>query len=158
MFTIHTLEKAEKKLLFIAFCFEYNRFIECFDNEKEYFETCLPIQLDATCNGYQHLALLSLDHDLAKELNLTKSTSDDIPKDFYNFTAVKLINYYNDQLSNNNLSVEDREVYTRFSNLTIARKIVKKVIMTIPYNVTHFTIIEYLKSNFTMVDSECYVS
>jgi DNA-directed RNA polymerase len=66
------LLKAEKKLLFIAFCFQYNRFLESLDNDKEYFETNLPIQLDATCNGYQHLALLSLDHDLAKELNLTK--------------------------------------------------------------------------------------
>jgi DNA-directed RNA polymerase len=65
------LLKAEKKLLFIAFCFQYNRFLESLDNDKEYFETNLPIQLDATCNGYQHLALLSLDHDLAKELNLT---------------------------------------------------------------------------------------
>jgi len=60
--------------LFTAFCFEYTRFLESLNNTSAYFETHLPIQLDATCNGYQHLSLLSLDHDLAKELNLTKSS------------------------------------------------------------------------------------
>jgi hypothetical protein len=147
------IEKAEKKLLFIAFCFEYNRFLECLDNDREYFETHLPIQLDATCNGYQHLALLSLDHDLAKELNLTKSNSDDEPKDFYGFTATKLVNYFRDRLDNNNLTNEEKEVYTRFSDLKIARKIVKRAIMTIPYNVTQIAMIDYLKENFDLVDS-----
>lgn len=147
------IEKAEKKLLFISFCFEYNRFLECLNNDKDYFETYLPIQLDATCNGYQHLSLLSLDYDLAKELNLTQSTWDDQPKDFYNFTAVKLINYFKSLLGNNNLTDSEREVYTRFSQLTIARKIVKKVIMTIPYNVTYLTIVDYLKSNFSVEEN-----
>jgi DNA-directed RNA polymerase len=68
------INQAEKKLLFVAFCFEYKRFLASLNNEKDYFETYLPIQLDATCNGYQHLSLLSLDHNLAKELNLTKSS------------------------------------------------------------------------------------
>jgi DNA-directed RNA polymerase len=42
--------------------------------DSVYFITFLPIQLDATCNGYQHLSLLSMDLSLAKELNLTTST------------------------------------------------------------------------------------
>jgi DNA-directed RNA polymerase, mitochondrial len=135
--------------LFIAFCFEYTKYLESLRNTEDYFETHLPIQLDATCNGYQHLSLLSLDHDLAKELNLTKSSWTDKPKDFYNYTAVKLINYFKDRLKDNHLTEEQREAYIRFSNLTIARKIVKKVVMTIPYNATYFRIVEYLKENFT---------
>ena len=148
------IEKAENKLLFISFCFEYNRFLETFNNDKEYFETCLPIQLDATCNGYQHLALLSLDHDLAKELNLTKSNHDDTPKDFYNFIGIKLVNYFRDQLNNNKtLSVEERDVYSRFSNIVVARKMIKKVIMTKVYNVTYFKMVDYLKDHFEVIDS-----
>jgi hypothetical protein len=96
--------------------------------------------------------LLSLDHDLAKELNLTKSSADSEPKDFYSCKAVKLINYFRDQLSKNDLTKQEIEVYTRFSNLTIARKVVKQAIMTVPYNVTHLTMIDYLKDNFEVED------
>jgi DNA-directed RNA polymerase len=60
--------------LFIAFCFEYNRFIKSLSNEQDDFITYLPIQLDGTCNGYQHLSLLSLDRNLANEVNLTKAS------------------------------------------------------------------------------------
>lgn len=148
------VKKAEKKLLFIAFCFEYNKYLESLNNSSDYFETHLPIQLDATCNGYQHLALLSLDHDLAKEVNLTKSSWTDKPKDFYGYIAVKLVNYYKDRLKDNNLTEEQREAYIRFSTLTIARKIVKKVVMTIPYNATFFTIVDYLKEHFIPVNDE----
>lgn len=59
--------QSENKLMFIAFCFEYNRFLDCLDNvNTTYFETYLPVRLDATCNGYQHIALLSLDTNLAR--------------------------------------------------------------------------------------------
>jgi DNA-directed RNA polymerase len=83
------LSKAENKLLFLvrskkqAFCFEYNRWLNNLDSNSTHFITYLPIQLDATCNGYQHLSMLSLDHKLAKQLNLTKSNWKDDPQDFY---------------------------------------------------------------------------
>jgi DNA-directed RNA polymerase len=69
------IQQAENKFLFIAFCFEFNRWVQALhNNEIDYFETYLPIQLDASCNGFQHLSLLSSDYNLAKQLNLTKST------------------------------------------------------------------------------------
>jgi len=40
-----------------------------FINENMYISH-LPIQLDATCNGYQHLSLLMGDEPLAGQLNL----------------------------------------------------------------------------------------
>ena len=54
------LTKAKDKLLFLAFCMEFKRFYNFYcDENTPYFETYLPIQLDATCNGFQHMALLS---------------------------------------------------------------------------------------------------
>ena len=68
--------EAESKLLFIAFCLEFNRYLKFIESVKstlinpndniEYqqklieenspkFITYLPIQLDATCNGFQHI-------------------------------------------------------------------------------------------------------
>lgn len=54
------LKKAKDKLLFLSFCMEWKRFNDFFINENTTeFHTYLPIQLDATCNGFQHMALLS---------------------------------------------------------------------------------------------------
>lgn len=95
------ITKAENKLLFIAFCFEYNNFLNSLKNNENYFLTHLPIQLDASCNGFQHLTLLIRDTKLANELNLSESKFSDKPKDFYNFIALKLNNYFLKELTQN---------------------------------------------------------
>lgn len=46
--------KAENKLLFIAFCFEYKKYIEALRNNEDCFKTHFPVQFDATCIGFQH--------------------------------------------------------------------------------------------------------
>jgi DNA-directed RNA polymerase len=84
------LNKSKDKLLFLAFCIEYKRFYDFYTDENLMeFETYLPIQLDATCNGFQHMALLSNEDTLFKELNLV-SNKNDKPNDFYNFLVHKL--------------------------------------------------------------------
>jgi DNA-dependent RNA polymerase len=52
------ISKAENKLLFIAFCFEFSNYLNSLKNNLAYFITHLPIQLDASCNGFQHLTFL----------------------------------------------------------------------------------------------------
>ena len=142
------ISQSDNKLLFIAFCFEYNRLLQSLDNNDSfYFETYLPIRLDATCNGYQHLALLSLDHNLAKQLNLTKSTWDDTPKDFYSFIGGNLLSLYRYKLVSN-ISDEDRESYSRLARLEILRAMLKKAVMTKPYNTTPTEMINKIQENF----------
>jgi len=80
------------------------------------FESFLPIQLDATCNGFQHMALLSNEDTLFKELNLSKNTQDSDPKDFYNFLLHKSINVFQKKLENNELIDEKTQgSYARLS-------------------------------------------
>lgn len=46
---------------------EYKRYMQFRDDENTFeFYTYLPIQMDATCNGFQHLALLSNEGTLFK--------------------------------------------------------------------------------------------
>lgn len=82
------VDNAESKACFISFCFEYKRFIEFMNNiDNIVFYTYLPIQLDATCNGYQHLALLTHEIGLLSKLNLGVSTHNDDPNDYYSYIA-----------------------------------------------------------------------
>jgi len=113
----------------------------------------LPIQLDASCNGFQHLTLLVDDLALAKELNLNYYSWEDIPKDFYIFIGLKVQNYFFNKLEeyrqgNLNLTLEEFESFKKLAELNIFRNLVKKAVMTIPYNASASSIIEYLKDNF----------
>ena len=86
---------------------EFKRFYDFYLNENVVeFHTYLPIQLDATCNGFQHLALLSNEKKLFAELNLTyegKKDIDYLPKDFYSYMILQLDNKISDILDNPNL-------------------------------------------------------
>jgi hypothetical protein len=151
------INKSGNKLLFIAFCFEYNRYLECVNNnEVTYFETYLPVRLDATCNGYQHLALLSMDNNLAKELNLTKSSWDDVPKDFYSFIGINLISWYKTQLKSN-ITEEDRGSYIRLIGINILRAILKRAVMTKAYNISPLEMIRKIQENFECCVGQEYI-
>jgi len=89
------IKKADSKLLFIAFCFEYQKFHNSLLSNETFFISYFPIQLDATCNGYQHLSLLSGNEPLAGQLNLISGDKNTVPNDFYNFIAIKLNDYIN---------------------------------------------------------------
>jgi DNA-directed RNA polymerase len=101
---------------------EYKRFYEFYiDENASKFLTYLPIQLDATCNGFQHMALLSNEDTLFKELNLVcnnedKSDKNDVtPSDFYNFLLHKLINLFKSKVDSGE-TMDGKGSYTRLLN------------------------------------------
>ena len=168
------LKKAEDKLLFLAFCMEYKRFQEFYLNTTFMgFKTSLPIQLDATCNAFQHMALLSNENTLFKELNLIpernvkgkkKDTAsiDNRPSDFYNFLLHRLISYFKskvdrgiflDYKTTKNKEDKDKGSFMRLYSFVWNRVHVKKSIMTIPYNSSHRSMMKYLSES--LVRSDC---
>ena len=141
--------------MFISFLFEYNRWLDCLDDSNTtHFITYLPIQLDASCNGYQHISMLVQDYGLAKHLNLTKSTWDDTPDDFYSFVACCLNEYYDSMLESKDLSDVDKKSLIRLKALKIPRSIIKKAIMTKPYNASSIQTIRYLQELFEFDEIE----
>jgi len=100
--------------------------------------------LDATCNGFQHLSLLSQETSLFKPLNLEKSNNSSKPEDFYSYIIQLLKLHITEMLTGSNLSEKDKESYTRLDNLALNRTALKKSIMTIPYNAGLTSTIKYL--------------
>jgi len=64
--TFDKWRKADKPLQFVRSCFEL---VEAWDNPD--FETRLPVGIDATASGLQHLALLGRDRETMAKVNLT---------------------------------------------------------------------------------------
>lgn len=139
------LIKAKNKCLFLAFCMEYSRYAVFQQGDSSEFLTYLPIQLDATCNGFQHLALLSNETKVFKELNISKTSKGDDPKDFYTFMKNSLTLIFKGNSGSENISESDRESYKRLNSVLWDRKNIKQAIMTIPYNASLFSIIQYIK-------------
>ena len=142
------LSKAKTPLLFLAFCLEYRKLQDTFSaDDKLTFNSYLPIQVDATCNGFQHLSLLSNETKLFSQLNLVESKSDE-PGDFYTYILDRFLQKINIKIENDDFkNSQEKESYIRVKNLEWDRSMVKQIIMTIPYNATVFRMSRYLASN-----------
>jgi len=57
------------------------------------------------------------------------------------------------KLKENNLNQDKKESYLRLSKISFIRKILKKAIMNVPYNVTIPTMLEYMQENFDYCDT-----
>ncbi len=146
------IKQAEHKFLFTAFCIEFKRFYDFLHNSEAIdFSTKLPIQLDATCNGFQHLVMLTGEFELAKHLNLHPMTFDDKPYDFYSYILEIYLDYINSDKFTQKAKEAELESYNRIKEFCLDRTLIKKVIMTIPYNATSKKMVDDL-TNHLKVD------
>ena len=81
---------AEKPVAFIAACVEWMNYSECPDGYVSY----LPIPIDGSNNGWQHLGAISKDTETGKLVGLIAS---EIQSDFYVQTAKELIRINKDE-------------------------------------------------------------
>lgn len=89
-----------------------------------------PILFDASCSGMQHLSALTREIDLAINVNLIKETDfseDDTPNDFYQIAG--------DLIEQETSNLKGAQ-YEKLKGIRINRKLVKRPIMTIPYNIS----------------------
>ena len=84
--------EADKPWSALAAAFEWEKFNKWVieeGKEPSKFESSLPIFVDGSCNGLQHLTALALDHITAPLVNLTKTEDEQKPGDIYTFVADK---------------------------------------------------------------------
>ena len=87
---VEFVKEAEKKVAFCAACVEWHDYSTA---EGEYY-SCLPIPIDGSNNGWQHLGAISKDTETGELVGLVPVT---IQKDFYVQTAKELINQTTDE-------------------------------------------------------------
>ena len=103
------------------------------------YKVCNPILFDASCSGIQHIASLTLEKELASNVNVYSESlqpKDDLPEDFYTYALSKI----NDRLKKSDIP-ELREI-------KLTRKIIKRSVMTIPYNISMVGVSEQLMEHF----------
>jgi len=126
--------KASSPFTFASFCLVLKNISK---NSKSFVK--IPVFLDATCNGIQHISAIIQDIDLAKEVNLIYDDKDDQIKDFYS-KMIPIINKSLHDLGNTKLGFET------FKQLHLTRSDLKQAIMTLNYNVSLFGMKEQIGS------------
>jgi DNA-directed RNA polymerase len=114
--------EADAPFQFLASCFEIASAVN--SGNPETFSSTLPVLLDGSCNGIQHLAALSLDEEAGRQVNLLPSV---VPSDIYQSTAEALKVW---------LKNEGSEVADQWLQYGIKRKLTKRPTMIFSYNGT----------------------
>ena len=94
------------------------------------FYTHLPIQLDASCNGSQHISLLTREIKVFEHLNLTSSTTKDEPADFYTYILYTVSMLIKNKIAEDDFyDIATKNSYIRLGNVNLIRSMVKKDVL-----------------------------
>lgn len=125
--------EADKPWSFLAWCFDFA------SHEPSH----LPVHMDGSCNGLQHLAAMQRDDQGARAVNLTPAEK---PQDVYGIVAERVAEKaeYDDKYSPSpDLSGIARQW---LKSGILDRKTVKRQVMTVPYGATYAGHLEQLRS------------
>jgi DNA-directed RNA polymerase len=124
--------EADKPWQFLAWCFEFEKY-----SNNPQSDIHLPIMVDGTCNGLQHLSALMKDQTGGEAVNLVDTG--DTPNDIYTLVCD-----------------EANKVYD--GPIKIDRKLCKRPVMTTPYGATEYgmreQVAEELKKRRTKIGTE----
>jgi DNA-directed RNA polymerase len=128
--TIAEWSKAEEPWCFLAAAIEFHKCV--ITGEKT--TSGLPVSVDATCSGLQHLSALALDRTAAEMVNVVPT---DKPSDGYLIVAEKT-----------------KEILPEHLHPLITRKVTKRTVMTTPYGVTENSARDYIRQELKGVELE----
>ncbi|MFB1490239.1 MULTISPECIES: DNA-directed RNA polymerase [unclassified Thiocapsa] len=128
-------EAADKPMQFLAFCLAYRQWMEQPEGLIH-----LPVQIDGTCNGIQHIAALTGDAQLARAVNVLPR-QDGLPADIYSELAERARQTLGQvpipkgqAVHRDGLKLADAWLAADPARRAwLDRKTAKKVVMTIPY-------------------------
>ncbi len=125
------MSKADEPWQFFAACVEYMSATLHLGGPLEY-PSSLPVYVDGSCNGLQHLSAMARDPVGAKATNLAR---DPVRHDIYQIVADKVIHQVIvDDMTARSEGLHEHPAYRWCGEVT--RKTVKRGVMTTPYGVT----------------------
>lgn len=133
---------AEKPWQALAFCFDWAGW----KREGYAYESCLPVQMDGTCNGLQNFSALLRDEVGGRAVNLVPSDS---PNDIYATVAEVVSRKVEADLTSDEV-VKDSKGNDRYRVADMAagwlgkvdRKVTKRPVMTLAYGARRFGFIQ----------------
>jgi DNA-directed RNA polymerase len=128
--TVAEWSQAEEPWCFLAAALEYSQCVI----HKTKKTSGLPVSVDATCSGLQHLSALALDRTAAEMVNVVPT---DKPSDGYAIVAEKA-----------------KEILPQHLHHLMNRKLTKRTVMTTPYGVTENSARDYIRQELKGVELE----
>lgn len=126
---------ADKPWQFLAACMEMRRWW----TEGEGMVSTLPIHIDGTCNGIQHLAAMVRDEKAGALVNLVPS---DTPQDIYAAAAETLQGHLEELAKQGDTTAA---LWLRLCNGTVPRSLTKRPVMILPYGGTRQAYAKYIR-------------
>lgn len=127
--------------LFLAFCFDWSGHTKAQAAGKVHWSH-LPVSIDGTCNGLQHLSALCRDAEGAAAVNLIPSEH---PRDIYGDCAERTIEMLKQSVQTNSEFARGAGDMLEFG---ITRKETKRTVMTIPYGLSQHSANDYIREAF----------
>lgn len=121
--------KAKHPFQFLAFCFEWGRYRNSGDGA---FISTLPIALDGSCNGLQHLYALTRDLEGGRLVNLVASA---LPADIY-ATVAEDVRHQLERIEHDGADETKRQYAKKWLAFKVDRDLVKPSVMIRPYGGT----------------------
>jgi DNA-directed RNA polymerase len=134
-FWLHA-DGGQKTWTFLAAAHELGSYLIA-KSEGRAYHSHLPVYVDCSASGFQHLALLALDPEAAEKVNVAPTHE---PKDIYTETAKALLAQLKE--SEDPLAKYWVDLFHRHPKAI--RKLAKKVVMTVPYSVSPHAAREYV--------------
>jgi DNA-directed RNA polymerase len=137
--------EADSPLQFLAFCFEWAGYAALRREGRGHEYVCaLPVAMDGTCNGIQHLSAMLLDAEGGRSVNLT---AEERPQDFYQDLADGVLKRLRAAAPTNELA----RLWLERDGL-VNRKLAKGPGMTFSYGAKQFGFAERLQEGLEAHD------
>jgi DNA-directed RNA polymerase len=131
--------KADKPWQALAACYEWVDFL----NTGWGFMSSLPVMVDGTCNGIQHLSAILRDEVAGRYVNLTPSNH---PKDIYKHVAEKLQEVLEEIEMHTGGESWKATYWLNLCNRDLPRSLTKRQVMVLPYGGSRDAFYKYTRA------------